>query len=167
MLTSRTLSAVTRRRLDAQGFVELDDATLAEVGPWLRLAPALCATWAAVGTGLGSPEVLWALMPFAALGALLRGHPFDAIYNHGVRYFLGTRPLPPYHAPRRFACAVATLWLGATGWALYAGASLLGYALGAALVLAALVPTLSDFCIPSFFFGLLFGKPAACAGRHE
>ncbi len=167
MQTSRTLSAVTRRRLETQGFVGLDDATLAEVGPWLRLAPALCATWAAVGTGLESPGVLWALMPFAALGATLRGHPFDAIYNHGIRHLLGTRRLPPYNTPRRVACAVATLWLGAAGWAFYAGASPLGYALGAALALAALVPTLSDFCIPSFFYGLLFGKPAACARRNE
>jgi hypothetical protein len=167
MQTSHIRSTVTRRRLEAQGFLGLDDATLAEVGPWLRLAPALCAAWAALGTALGSPGVLWALMPFAALGALRRGHPFDAIYNHGLRHVLGTRRLPPYHAPRRFACMVATLWLGATGWAFYAGASLLGYALGAALVLAALVPTLSDFCIPSFVFGLLFGKPATCVWRNK
>jgi hypothetical protein len=163
MQTTRTCSAVTRRRLEAQGFLALEDAAIAEVGPWLRLVPALCAAWAAVGTGLGSPVVIWALMPFAALGAVRRGHPFDVIYNHGIRHLLGTRPLPPYNAPRRFACAVATLWLGATGWALYAGASVLGHTLGATLVLAALVPTLTDFCIPSFFYGLLFGKPDACA----
>jgi hypothetical protein len=163
MLTTRTVSPVTRRRLEAQGFVGLDDAALAEVGPWLRLAPALCSAWAAVGTALGSPGVIWALMPFAALGTVVRGHPFDVIYNHGIRHLLGTRRLPPYNAPRRFACAVATVWLGATGWAFYAGATLLGYVLGAALAVAALVPTLTNFCIPSFFYGLLFRKPAACA----
>src|SRR5438046_6540271 len=127
MLTTRTLSPVTRRRLEAQGFVGLDDVTLAEAGPWLRLAPAICAAWAALGTALGSPALIWALMPFAALGAVLRGHPFEVIYNYGIRHLLGTRRLPRYNAPRRFACAVATVWLGATGLALYAGATLLGY----------------------------------------
>jgi hypothetical protein len=34
--------------------------------------------------------------------------------------------------------------------------------LGATLALVALVPTTTDFCIPSFLYGLLFGKPAAC-----
>jgi hypothetical protein len=155
----------TRGRIEAQGFVGLDDATLAAVGPWLRLAPGLCAAWAAVGTMLGAPLVIWALVPFAALGALRQGHPFDALYNHGVRYLLGTQRLPPYRAPRRFACAVATVWLSLTGAAFFAGASGLGYALGAAFVLAALVPTLTDFCIPSFVYGLLVRRPRACPWR--
>lgn len=155
MSTVHTLSPVTRQRLECQGFVGCDDGTLAEVAPWLRLAPALCATWAAVGTALEAPLVLWALVPFAALGALRQGHPFDALYNHGVRHLLGTRRLPPYRAPRRIACAVAAVWLGLTGGAFFAGASIAGYVLGGALVLMALVTTVTDFCIPSFVYGLL------------
>ena len=153
---------VTRARLEMQGFAGLDDGRLAEVRPWLRLAPALCATWAAIGTVRAAPALLWALAPIAALGALRRGHPFDALYNHGLRHLLGTRPLPPYGAPRRFACGVATVWLAATAGAFSAGATTLGRALGAAFVSAALVPATIDFCIPSFFFGPLFGQPAAC-----
>jgi hypothetical protein len=160
--TLGTVSPVTRRRLEAQGFVDLDDATLAETGPWLRLAPAICAAWTGAGTARRSSAVIWALMPFAALGAMRRGHPFDAIYNHGIRHLLGTQRLPPYNPPRRFACGVATVWLAATGWAFHAGATKVGYGLGTALVLAALVPTTTDFCIPSFFYGLLFGKPGRC-----
>jgi hypothetical protein len=106
-------------------------------------------------------------MPFAALGALTRGHPFDAIYNHGLRHIVRTRRLPPYRAPRRFACAVATAWLGAAGWAFFAGFRKAGYTLGGSLVLAALVPTLTNFCIPSFFYGLLFGRPASCVARAD
>jgi len=96
------------------------------------------------------------------LGAFLPNHPFDVVYNHGLRHLLGTRPLPRSRAPRRFACAVATVWLTPTGLAFFAGATTVGYVLGAAFVLAALVPTLTDFCIPSFFYGLLFGKRGAC-----
>src|SRR5215207_32071 len=156
------ISSGTRARIEAQGFVGFDDAKLAEFGPWLRLAPALCAAWTLVGTVLASPAVIWALLPLAALGALRRGHPFDALYNYGIRHLTGTRRLPPYQAPRRFACGVAAVWLAVTGWAFLVGATLVGYTLGAALVLAALVPTLTDFCIPSFIYGKLFGRPSAC-----
>ena len=115
MATADPPSPVARRRLEAQGFVGLDDRALAEVAPWLRLAPALCAAWTAVGTTMASPQVIWALVPIAASGALSRGHPFDSLYNHGLRHILGTSRLPPYQAPRRFACGVASVWLAATG----------------------------------------------------
>jgi hypothetical protein len=157
-----TVSAVTRGRLEAQGFVGLDDHALAELGPWLRLAPGLCAAWAAVGTASGSPLVLWALVPLAALGALRQGHPFDALYNHGIRHLLGTRRLPPYRAPRRLACAVATVWFGLTGGAFFAGASVVGYILGVVFTLMAVETTLTDFCIPSFVYGLLARRQGAC-----
>ena len=35
-------------------------------------------------------------MPFAALGGILPGHPFDVLYNHGLRHLLGTPTLPRY-----------------------------------------------------------------------
>jgi hypothetical protein len=57
---------------------------------------------------------------------------------------------------------VATVWLAVTGWAFFAGASAVGYVLGVAFVLAALVPTLTDFCIPSFVYGLLVRRQGAC-----
>jgi hypothetical protein len=98
-----------------QGFVGLSDETLAEAGPWLRLAPAIWSVW----TALASPVMVWALAPLAALGAVLPWHPFDLIYNHGIRRFTGGQILPRYRAPRRFACVVATGWLALTGWAFY------------------------------------------------
>jgi hypothetical protein len=64
------ISAIARARIEAQGFVGLDDQTLAQIDNWLRLSPAICMLWAAVGTALSSPTVLWSLVPFAALGGL-------------------------------------------------------------------------------------------------
>lgn len=153
------ISETTRKRIEAQGYVGLSDATLAEVGPWLRFAPAVCMTWVAIATAFASATVLWALMPFAALGAILTGHPFEVVYNHGIRHLLGKPRLPPARAPRRFACGVATVWLGFAGWAFYAGGTMLGYFLGGSLAIAAAVPAFTDFCIPSFFYGLMFGTP--------
>jgi len=155
-----TPSATMRCRLEAQGYVGLSDEVMAEVGPWARLATGLCMTWVVVGTVLGSATMIWALMPIAALGAILPWHPFDLIYNHGIRHLLGKRPLPRHRAPRRFACSIATVWLAAAGYAFYSGATALGYILGGSLAVAAAFPTFTDFCIPSYFYGLMFGKVA-------
>jgi hypothetical protein len=150
-------------RLDAQGYVNVDRPTMREVEPWLRWSPALCATVMAIGTALASPWILWGLVPFAALGALFPRHPFDYIYNYGVRRLTGTRPLPPHGAPRRFACAIASVWLIATGAAFAADAAILGYVLGGLLTgVAALVGT-THFCIPSLVYALLFGRPRCAA----
>jgi hypothetical protein len=151
-----------RCRVEAQGFVGMDDAMLSDVGPWLRLAPGLCMTWAAIATVTASATAFWILVPFAALGVILPGHPFDTIYNHGIRHVLGKPHLPRYNAPRRFACGVATVWLSAAALAFQSGATTLGYILGGSLVIAAAVPTFTDFCIPSFVYGLIFGKPGGC-----
>ncbi len=154
-----TISKTTRRRIEAQGYLGLNDATLAKVGPWLRFSPAICMVWIAIATYYESVPGLLALVPFAALGAILPWHPFDAIYNYGIRHILGTPLLPRANAPRKFACKVAVVWLIAISWAFYSGATLLGYILGGSLAFAAAVPTFTDFCIPSFFYGLIFGKP--------
>ena|SRR6185503_21353735 len=106
------LSPTTMRRLHVQGFA--DDALLAEVSPWLRLSPALCAIFAGLGTATASPTILFALVGTALLGAVMPFHPFDLIYNYGIRFLVGKRALPSNGAPRRFACGVAAVWLVAT-----------------------------------------------------
>mgnify|MGYP006270000293 CR=1 FL=1 len=47
-MTSR-LDAI-RRNIEAQGFCGLDDETCARLNNPLRLSPAICMTWAAIGT---------------------------------------------------------------------------------------------------------------------
>lgn len=151
--------ATTRNRIEAQGYLGLSDAGLAEVGPWLRLAPAICMVWAAIATFYQSEVALMILAPLAALGALLRGHPFEVIYNYGIRHIIGARRLPPARAPRRFACGVATLYLIVTIIAFHNGFPFVGQFFGFSLAAAAAVPTFTDFCIPSFVYGLIFGRP--------
>ncbi len=153
-----TVSSTTRKRIEAQGYLGLSDAGLAEVGPWLRLAPAICMVWSAIATLYQSELALMILVPFAALGALLPGHPFEAIYNYGIRHVIGTQKLPPAQAPRRFACGVATIYLLVTIIAFHNGFPFIGQFFGFSLAAAAAVPTFTDFCIPSFAYGLIFGK---------
>ncbi|MCK5572768.1 MAG: DUF4395 domain-containing protein [Bacteroidetes bacterium] len=154
-----TLSDTTRRRLEVQGFIGVDEQLLVQSAPWLRLALALCTTLAAIGTALGSPVVLLALVPFAALGAIFPVHPFDLIYNYGIRHVRGTPPLPKRGAPSRFACGLGSVWLIATAYAFYSGATTAGYVLGWSLVLSGTLVSTIHFCIPSMIFRAIFGYP--------
>lgn len=149
---------VVRRRVEAQGFHGLDDVALAEIGPWLRWSPALCAVFMAMGTVLASPPILWSLAAIALLGAAFPAHPFDLLYNRVVRHLARTRPLPPHGPQRRFACGVAAAWLIATGLAFEHGSANLGYVLGGALTFVAAIVGTTHFCIPSLVYNKLFGR---------
>jgi hypothetical protein len=61
MTERKTLSATSQHRLEVQGFTNVDSETLADVAPWYRMAFALCASLAGIGTVLASPVILWAL----------------------------------------------------------------------------------------------------------
>jgi Domain of unknown function (DUF4395) len=147
-----------RERIQAQGFCGLNDATYAQINYPLRLSPAICMVWAAVGTALASPTVLWALAPFALLGAILRGHPFDVLYNYGLRHLSGAPALPRYGVRRRFGCTSATTMLIAAGWSFQTAHPLAGYVIGGVLVIAAFVNVSTGFCIPAFIARIFFGK---------
>ena len=147
-----------RENIQAQGFCGLDEQTCTQINYPLRISPAICMIWAAVGTALASPAILWALVPFAALGAILPGHPFDVVYNHGLRHLLRTPALPRYGVRRRFACALATVMLVAAAWSFQAGLPTVGYVVGWFLVAAAFVNVSTGFCIPSFLVRIFFGK---------
>jgi len=156
---SKPLASKTRNRLDIQGFDNVPDEILVEVVPWQRLAFALCAVLAGLGTALGSPPLLWLLAAIAALAAIFPVHPFDLLYNHLIRYLRETGPLPRRNAPSRFACGVGAVWLVPTALAFQAGADPIGYVLGAALTGVAGLVAITDICIPSMIYRALFGRP--------
>ena len=158
------MSTSVRQRLEAQGFYGLDDATLREIGPWLRWSPVLCTVVMVSGVALASPAILWALAATAFLGVWLPFHPFDLLYNYGARHITGTRPLPHQGPQRRFACGIATVWLVATGWLFHTGATTLGYAFGIPLILVAGLVSVTHICIPSMIYNALV-KPQRPAPR--
>lgn len=148
-----------RRRVEAQGFVCLDEKTITGINLPLRFSPLICLVWATAGTLMASPVILWSLFPFALLGAILPGHPFDVLYNHILRHYVGTPALPPYPRPRRFACLIASAFLAIAATGFQIGAPALGYGFGIALMAAATVTVTTGFCTPSFIYALLFGRP--------
>ena len=154
------LTPTIKRRLEIQGFTDVDRGILEETAPWLRFAYGLCAALAAVGTILASPAILLGLTVFSAWGAASPVHPFDYIYNYAIRYATGTGPLPKRGAPGRFACGLGTVWLIVTAGAFYTGMMLTGYILGSLLVLVAGLVSTIHFCIPSLIYRSVFGFPS-------
>ena len=152
------ISTTARERIQAQGFCGLSDASYAQINYPLRLSPAIMMLWVAVGTVLASAQILWALVPFTALGAILTGHPFDVLYNQGLRYLMGTQELPRYGLRRRFAFAVATTMTALAAWAFQAGVPLLGHIVGGAIVASTCLQVITGICGPAVLAGRLFGK---------
>ena len=145
-----------RSRLEAQGYVGVGERTLADIQFGLRFSPALCATGVALGTVLASASIILVMTATAILGAATPRHPFDWAYNYGVRQLLGKPAIPRNAAPRRFSCAVGSVWLAATAVALLAGWDLVGYALGASMAGMAAFVAATHFCLRSLVYTRLF-----------
>ena len=152
------ISTTARERIQAQGFCGLSDASYAQINYPLRLSPGIMMLWVAVGTVLASAKILWTLVPFTALGAILTGHPFDVLYNQGLRYLLGTQELPRYGLRRRLAFAVATTMTTLAAVAFQAGVPLVGYIVGGAIVASTFLQVFTGICGPAVLAGRLFGK---------
>lgn len=160
-----------RTLLEMQGYLGLCDHEIRGLAPWLRLAPAMCAGLALAATLLGSSSALWLLAGVAFFGAVLSIHPFDLPYHFLLSGQNGRPRLPRSGLPRRFACTVAEVWLTMTGMAFSTGLAIWGYTLGALFFVTAMIPVLTDFCLPSFVWTRVLGLPshlrerAATTGR--
>ena len=154
----KTYLMKTRQRIETQGFLGLTDTEVMQFNYWLRLAPGLCVVWIAIGVVNASPIILGMLVPFAFLGGVSDGHPFDVIYNHGIRHLLGLPELPDYRAPRRFACLMATTVLSTTAILFAVGLYIPAYMLGGAMMMMATTNVLTGICGPAVIYGRLFGR---------
>ena len=161
--TTTRISATTRRRLDIQGFGDVSDQAFAEVMPWHRLAFAICAIVAAAGTYFASPILLGLLAVVAALSAASPVHPFDLIYNHGIRHIRGTGPLPQRGTPVRLACGMGSVWLIGVIIAFLSGQMIAGYVFGGIIVASATLVATIDVCVPSMVYQAIRSKRAASA----
>jgi hypothetical protein len=157
---SMSISPKLQSWLDMRGITCSNDPEFVKLVPWLRFTVVLCGTMMGLGTGLAFTPLLWAMVPIAGLGGILPRHPFDLLYNYGLRHLTGTLPLPRNGAPTRFACGIASVWLVATALAFTMGVAWLGYLLGGALTSVAAIVSVSHFCIPSLIYQLLFGDRA-------
>jgi hypothetical protein len=141
------------RNLATQGYhADAEERNRLRVG--LRFATGLCLPLVAAAVLLKSPELLLALAGIGAVGGLTPRHPFDLLWNHGVRHVMGAPPLPPNPVRRRhaFKIGAALLLLAAALFA--AGLAAAGLALGGVLLAACLLATTVNFCVPSFLLSV-------------
>jgi len=142
-----------------QGYGALDDGDRRRLWLVLRFSPALCFAGTAVGVALESPAILFGMAATALVGGFLTPkHPFDYVWQ-----LAGGRPVPPSPPPRRFACQIATPWLVSIAVSFLAGADALALGLGIAFLLVAGTVTTTNWCMPSFVYGLLQRRPSKVA----
>jgi hypothetical protein len=158
-----SVNPTVRSRLEAQGFCRLDDVTLAQLAPWMRWTYSLGTLITLVGVVAMSPAVLWALAAITCAGVFLPFHPFDLLYNRGMRYLTHTGRFPRSGPQRRFVFVVATMWLIATGWAFFVDADIVGIVFGASLIVVGALASITNFCIPSWIYNTV----AARRSREE
>lgn len=143
----------TERNLAAQGYcLRSDESRQLRWG--LRFPTALCFALVATGLALQSAIVILALVPVGALAGWTRRHPFDLLWNHGLSHLTGAPELPPNPTPRRHGFKVGTIWLLAVGLLLAVGQTTAGLILGAMLLAACGLLTVTNFCIPSTLLGI-------------
>ena len=137
-----------RSNLTTQGYC-LSDVERRELSLGLRFSTGLCLTLVVTALVLQSPALIFALVPIGAIAGFSASHPFDHLWNHGLRHLTGGPPLPPNPPRRRHAFKIATVWLLIVGGLLSAGAAAIATILGGMLVGACAVVTAANLCLPS------------------
>ena len=140
--------------LEVQGY-GLTAAESRDLRWGLRFPTALCLAFVIIGLLLESAVVILALVPIGAVAGWTSRHPFDLIWNHGLRHLTGASPLPPNPTPRRHAFKLATAWLLAVGILFAAGQATAALVLGGILIAVCGLVTTTNFCIPSTLFRAL------------
>jgi hypothetical protein len=141
-------AAWIRSNLTTQGYC-LSDAERRQLSVALRFSTGLCLTLVVVALALESPVMVFALSGIGVIAGLSARHPFDHLWNRGVRRLFGGPPLPPNPTRRRHAFKVATAWLLLVGALLAVGATIAALVLGGLLVAACATVTATNLCLPS------------------
>jgi len=115
----------------------------------LRFPTALCLALVVTGLALESALIVALLVPIGAVAGWSSRHPFDYLWNHGVRRLVGGPDLPPNPTRRRHAFKLATVWLAGVAALFAASANVAALVLGGILVAVCALVTVTNFCVPS------------------
>ena len=152
------INPIRRKRFEIQGYKCYSDSELNDFKFGIRFAYYLCGSLVILGLLLTNLEILGAAMIIAFFGSFPPYHPFDYLYNYVIRHWIGKPKMPPRANQGRFACRIATVWLGVTIYLFYTGNNTWGYIVGIALVISAALVSVLDICIPSMIYNFLFKK---------
>lgn len=129
----------------------------------LRFSTGLCLALVVTGLALQSAPLILAMVPIGVLAGWTRRHPFDYLWDHGVRHLMGAPELPPNPTPRRHSFKLGALCLLAVGVLFAVGASAIALALGIVLVTVCGLLTATNLCIPSTLLGFWWRRRDARA----
>jgi hypothetical protein len=149
-----------RSNLTTQGYC-LTGAQRRELWLGLRFSTGLCLSLVIVALALESAAMVFVLCTIGAVASFAARHPFDHLWNRGMRHLVGGPALPPNPPRRRNAFKVATVWLAIVGTLFAAGATTVALVLGGLLVAACATVTATNLCLPSEFFAWLERRRAA------
>jgi Domain of unknown function (DUF4395) len=149
----RTLGNWMRANLTTQGY-RLDDDERRRLTVALRFSTGTCLLLVIAALALDSPAMVFALTAVGLIAGLTSRHPFDLVWNHGVRHLTGGPALPPNPTRRRHAFKIATVWLFVVGTLFAARANTVALILGGLLVAACATVTTTNFCVPSELLAL-------------
>lgn len=152
------LTPASRKKLETQGYIGYTDVELNDFKYGIRFAYYLCGSLVLLGLLLTNLKILVAAMIIAFFGMLPPFHPFDYLYNYVIRHFFNRSKIPPRTNQGRFACGIATVWLGGIIYLFYSGLNVWGYIAGGILVSIATLVSTTDICIPSMIYNFLFKK---------
>jgi hypothetical protein len=144
----QSTGAWMRTNLTTQGY-NLTDAERRDLAVGLRFSTGLCLSLVVVALVIESPGMLFVLSGIGLVAGFAARHPFDYLWNHGVRHVLGGPALPPNPPRRRHAFKIATAWLLMVGTLLVIGSGTAGLVVGGLLVAACATVTATNLCLPS------------------
>jgi hypothetical protein len=121
----------------------------------LRLSTGVCLVLTALALMAGSPLAFLVLAAIGAVAGFSARHPFDQLWNAGVRHLFRAPPLPPSPARRRHAFKVAGAMMLVVAVLFASGAELAATIVGLALLAACTTVTATNLCIPSLALSLI------------
>ena len=138
----------THSNLETQGYcLSAAEARSLHVG--LRFPTALCLALVVTGLALESALMIALLVPIGAVAGWTSRHPFDLIWNYGLRHLAQAPALPQNPTRRRHAFKLATVWLAAVAVLFAVDATTAALILGGVLLAVCSLVTVTNFCIPS------------------
>lgn len=147
-----SITPFSRTHLEIQGVQGLSDEELRTHRAGLRFAYQLCFTITLIGTLLQSIPILAIAGAAAFVAVFPPNHPFDYLYNLVVGRMMKKPKVPPRTNQGRFACAIATVWLGVTIYLFATGRTTAGTVMGLALLVPAGLVGFFDVCLPSMIY---------------
>jgi len=158
MKSIKDISLARIKRIREQGYKSQTNYEISKLAIGNRFAYQLCTILLLFGVGFANIPLLSTMMGVAFISVVLPNHAFDYIYNYMLSDKMNLPKLPHRSVQLKFACLLATAFIGGTIYAFSNGFMVVGYILGSTLSIVAILVSTLDFCIPSILFNRIFNQ---------